>query len=84
MVVFLVGKSPKITTWAFSKLEDPFYSNLVQWIDRDKGLWKIVSSAGFSKLWGEHKNRPNMMNEHLSRALRLVEYYNFHDSSIFH
>lgn len=43
---------------------------IVEWLDRDKGIFKINDAQAVSDLWGKKKNRKGMTYEHLSRGLR--------------
>eukprot|EP00096_Caligus_rogercresseyi_P001265 TRINITY_DN1200_c1_g1_i1.p1 TRINITY_DN1200_c1_g1~~TRINITY_DN1200_c1_g1_i1.p1 ORF type:complete len:512 (-),score=167.95 TRINITY_DN1200_c1_g1_i1:800-2335(-) len=65
-----------IHLWQFVKellLQPDAYSGCIHWMDREKGIFKIVDSVKVATLWGKRKNRPAMNYDKLSRSLR--QYY---------
>uniref|UniRef100_UPI00398F0AB4 ETS homologous factor n=1 Tax=Pristiophorus japonicus TaxID=55135 RepID=UPI00398F0AB4 len=49
-------------------------NGVLEWEDRNEGIFKVVKSDSLAKLWGQRKRNERMTYEKLSRALR--HYYN--------
>ena len=58
--------------WDFLRrlLDDDRFANFIAWTDRERGVFKIVDSAGLANLWGVQKNHSAMNFDKMSRALR--------------
>ncbi|KAM4044419.1 transcription factor ETV7-like isoform 2-T2 [Anomaloglossus baeobatrachus] len=54
-------------------LDDRRYESCIQWEDKELKIFKVMDPHKLAAFWGNHKNRPNMTYEKMSRALR--QYY---------
>lgn len=60
----------KLWKFLLEILDDNKHHDIIQWIDRDDGQFKLIDSEEVATLWGIRKDKPNMNYEKLSRALR--------------
>ncbi|XP_073523209.1 transcription factor ETV7-like isoform X2 [Phyllobates terribilis] len=54
-------------------LDDKRYESYIRWEDKELKIFRVVDPNKLAAFWGNHKNRPNMTYEKMSRALR--QYY---------
>ncbi|XP_030056647.1 ETS-related transcription factor Elf-5 [Microcaecilia unicolor] len=45
-------------------------NNILEWEDRDQGIFRVVKSDSLARMWGQRKKNDKMTYEKLSRALR--------------
>ncbi|XP_063149289.1 ETS-related transcription factor Elf-5 isoform X2 [Candoia aspera] len=58
--------------WEFVRdlLLSPENSGILEWEDRDQGIFRVIKSDALAKMWGQRKKNDRMTYEKLSRALR--------------
>ncbi|XP_046553097.1 ETS homologous factor-like [Haliotis rubra] len=51
-------------------LDPNFNPSHIEWVDREKGMFRLVNSRAIARMWGKRKNNLDMTYEKLSRAMR--------------
>ncbi|KAM5181111.1 transcription factor ETV7-like [Mantella aurantiaca] len=59
--------------YLYQLLDDSRYEPYIKWQDKELKVFRVVDPNKLAALWGNHKNRPNMTYEKMSRAMR--QYY---------
>ena len=64
----------KLWQFLLQVLVENKHPTIIRWTSKQEGTFKVIDSEGLAKLWGSHKNRPEMNYDKMSRAMRY--YYN--------
>lgn len=64
-------KRPRLCHFLLELLADPEqYSSIVEWVDRENGVFKFLNSSAVASQWGKRRDKPNMKYENFARSLR--------------
>lgn len=62
---------PRLCHFLLELLANPQqYSNVVEWVDKEKGVFKFLNSSEVASQWGRRRNKPHMKYENFARSLR--------------
>lgn len=62
---------PRMCQFLLELLNEPDkYSNLIEWLDKEKGVFKFLNSSRVAQEWGTRRNKPRMKYENFARSLR--------------
>ena len=64
-------KRPRLCHFLLELLANPQqYSNIVEWVDQENGVFKFLNSSEVASQWGRRRDKPNMKYENFARSLR--------------
>ena len=56
-------------------------TTIAHWVSKETGTFCVSDPERLAKLWGEHRNRPEMNYDKLSRAVRYYYHKNLLDKA---
>ena len=62
---------PRLCQFLLELLDNPDkYAYMIDWLDKEKGIFKFINSGEVARLWGRRRNKPSMKYENFARSLR--------------
>lgn len=62
---------PRLCQFLLELLNNPDkYGYMIDWLDKEKGVFKFINSSEVARLWGRRRNKPCMKYENFARSLR--------------
>lgn len=62
---------PRLCQFLIELLNDPDkYNYMIEWLDKEKGVFKFLNSGEVARMWGTRRNKPHMKYENFARSLR--------------
>ena len=62
---------PRLCQYLLELLENPDkYAYMIDWVDKEKGVFKFINSGEVARMWGRRRNKPSMKYENFARSLR--------------
>ena len=62
---------PRLCQFLVELLNNPDkYNYMIEWLDKEKGVFKFLNSGEVARMWGTRRNKPHMKYENFARSLR--------------
>ena len=62
---------PRLCQYLWELLQQPDkYSYMIDWIDKETGVFKFINSSEVARMWGRRRNKPSMKYDNFARSLR--------------
>lgn len=62
---------PRLCQFLLELLDNPDkFAYMIDWLDKEKGIFKFINSGEVARLWGRRRNKPSMKYENFARSLR--------------